>query len=181
MNKSIDKLKYQVVLEEFLAGREWEDELSIDFEEKKVSLDTGISSGEAGFKGHLIIEANDQTDLVDVFIYYDQPCKAAKLEQMSLLMNEIHCRWNFGRFMVFPDGNVRWCHRVDFEGSQPTGLSIERIVQPGWGVAEKFAGVIAAVALTKQTAADAIREYDEEQEAKEQKESPSEGGVPTEL
>jgi hypothetical protein len=170
------KLKYQAVLEEFLAAREWKDEIEIDAETKSVKLAAGISI--AGQDGRLFIEASDVTEYVDAFIYFEFRCRENKLDQMAILLNEIHRRWLFGRFICFPDGVVRWTHRVDFENSSPTGLSIERIIKPGWDAAERFLEPISAVALTKQSAKDAIAEFDEEQSKKEEK---AEGDGPEEL
>lgn len=162
--KSNSKLKYQEVLDEFLEAREWTDEYEVDLEEESVLLNTQINIS-SGHSGRLIIQAYDQTDIVDVHIYYNQKCKESKLDEMAILMNGIHRRWHAGRFMVFDDGYIKWSHRVDFEGSQPTGLSLNRIVQPGWDAAEKFANAIAAVALTKLSAAEALKEYDDQTEA----------------
>ena len=181
MGKKTDsQLKFQKVLDEFLKEREWTDEYEIDNEEQTVSLSSAINICE-GHSGRLIIEASDRTDCVNVYIYYNQICKEAKLAEMAILLNGIHQRWQFGRFMVFEDGYIRWTHRVDFEGSKPTGLSLERMVTPGWSAMERFANVISAVALTKQSAADALKEYDEEQEADSNSGQSSEGGAPTEL
>ena len=178
--KSDSKLKYQVVLDEFLKEREWTDEYESDLEEKTISLTSGITICDS-HSGRLIIEASDRTDIVDVYIYYNQTCKESKLDEMAILFNGIHQRWALGRFMVLGDGYMRWSHRVDFEGSQPTGLSLERMVQSGWNAAERFADVIAAVALTKQSAADALKEFDEEQEEIANSGQSSDGGAPTEL
>ncbi len=147
----------------FGGSRCWTDEYEVDSEKKTISL-TATLDITPEQKGRLIIEARDELDIVDVYFYYDLKCKETKLEQMALLLNGIHVRWHFGRFEVFPDGYVRWRHRVDFEGSQPTGLSLERIVGPGWDATGKFADVIAAVALTKLSAAEALEEYDAQEE-----------------
>lgn len=177
---SNSKLKYQVVLDDFLKGREWTDEYEVDIEKQSVLLNTEITICD-GFSGRLIIEAKEKIDLVDVYIYYNQTCKEAKINEMAILLNGIHQRWHFGRFMVFEDGYIRWTHRVDFEGSQPTGLSLERIVQPGWEATAKFANVIAAVALTKQSATEALKEYDEDREASRNSRPVSDGDAPAEL
>jgi len=58
------------------------------------------------------------------------------------------------------DDRIRWVHRVDFEGSSPTGISVERIVGPAWGRVSAFTDPICAVAITKQSAAEAIEEFD---------------------
>jgi hypothetical protein len=170
------KLKYQVLIEEFLAGREWKDELELDLDEQTAMLKTGVTI--AGQKGRLIVIGCDKTDFVDVHFYYDFQCREAKLEQMAILLNEIHQRWKFGHFISFADGHIRWSHRIDFEGSSPAAISIERIVQPGWDTAEHFINPIAAVALTKQGAKEAMAEFDEEQEKRSAK---SEGDGPNEL
>lgn len=165
VKKATSKLKFQIIFEEFLKKRDWHDELDVNAEKKLVTLNTGVRAG--SHSGRLIIEGNDANDVVDFFFYLDIRCKEAKLDQMALLLSEIHERWKFGRFVVFRDGGiVRWQHRIDFEGSQPTGLSIERNVSPGEAAIEEFGDVIAAVALTKQTAAEAIAQYDEEQKSK---------------
>ena len=66
-----------------------------------------------------------------------------------------------------PDGRVRWFQRVDFEGSQPTGQSIEQMVSAGFAAVDRFNDVISSVAITKQTAAEAMEEYDAAQEEAE--------------
>jgi len=163
--QSTQKLKYEVIINEFLKAREWEDELEVDLENKSVTLSTGVRSDGGDLR--LIIEAYDETDFVDVFVYYSFNAKKTKIEQMALLMNEIHLRWKAGKFMVLPDGRVRWTQRNDFEGSQPTGKSIEQMVSTGFQAAERFNDVISSVAITKQTAAEAMEEYDAAQEEAE--------------
>jgi hypothetical protein len=176
MSDGSGKLRYQVLLEEYLATRGWTDPLEVDEEKGSVLLVTGVSiSGQNG--GRLAIEASDATDLVSVFFYLPTVCKESKFDQMAILFNHIHARMTYGRFQCMPDGYLRWMQKVDFEGSAPTPLSIERIVQPGWNIVEQWADTINAVALTKQTAAEAIEEYDEAQ----QKAQTDDEGGPTEL
>jgi len=156
------KLKYRSILEDFLAAREWSDELSIDSEKRSVRLETGITLGDQ--TGHrLIIEASDASDCIDVYIIYGLKCRRAKLDEMSILLNEIHRRWLFGHFTCFEDGTIQWSHRMDFEGSSATGASIEVALRSGWHVTERFLDAIVAVAMTGKSAKDAIAEYDESQ------------------
>ena len=160
---------YEEVLKEFLAAREWEDALEVNEEEGKVVLSTSITVAEQpGCR--LIVEAFNESRLVDVCIYYTLKCKSSKHAEMCVLLNELNCRSNYGKFQCFREGgHVRWMHRVDFDGSSPTGQSIEFIVGPAWNIAGHFAEPIAAVALTKQTAVEALRDFDEAQ----QNESPA--------
>jgi hypothetical protein len=173
------QLKYEKIINEFLKAREWEDELEVDLENKCVTLRTGVNSD--GGSLTLIIEAFDEADIVDVFIYYGFNAKKAKIEQTTVLMNELHLRWRAGRFMVLPDGRVRWTQRVDFEGSTPTGKSIEQMVSAGFGAVERFNDVISSVAVSKQTAAEAIAEYDSAQEEAEKADEEEADEGPNEL
>ena len=118
VKKATSKLKFQIIFEQFLKKRDWHDELDVNAEKKLVTLNTGVRAG--SHSGRLIIEGNDANDVVDFYFYLEHiSCKQAKLDQMVLLLNEIHERWAFGRFTVFRDrGIIRWQHRIDFEGSQ---------------------------------------------------------------
>jgi len=162
-NENTLDLNYKKLLQDFLKLREWTDELEEDTENSKMTLSTGIKIGNQG--GRLIIEGSDKSGLLDVYIYFDQPCKENKIDQMAILLNGIHQRWAYGRFMVFPDGYMRWQHRIDFEGCNPTGLMISNLVQAGWDITGVYADTIMSVALTKQTAKDALMEFDEARES----------------
>jgi len=156
--------RFHALMEEFLANREWDDELEVDEEAQTVKLNTGLDLN--GQDGRLIVEASEKTCFVDVFIYYTGfKCKPAKLNEMAVLLNQLHTRRRYGTFVAFDDGYVRWQHRVDFEDSEPCGLSIERIVGPGWEYAKQFSDPISAVALTKQSAKEALAEFDEARSA----------------
>ena len=160
--QSSGNLKYKKLLADFLATRKWKDKIKVD-SDKRLAIDTGIDFGEQ--TGRLIITADPKIEIVDVFIYLDLnlnlKCQPKKMEQMAILMNEIHARhWQFGRFQVCSEGIIRWQFRVDFEGSSPSGLSIERIVGSGWECVSRFYNILISVALTKQTAKEALVEFD---------------------
>lgn len=169
------KIKYIEVMRHFLEIKEWNDEFEVNEPGAQVILQTGLNIGEQS--GRLFLELNYDTDIVDVFIYYDFRCKGKYSNEIINLLNEIHLRHAFGRFELLPDGRVRWRHRVDFQGSSPTGISILVIVQPGWNCAENFVDAIVAVGMGGQTAARAIEEYDEARgaaQAKSADDAPSE-------
>lgn len=69
----------------------------------------------------------------------------------------------FGAFQLIDrtDGvTLRWRHVVDFEGCNPTGTTLARNVTAGFSILAEFLEPIAAVALTRQTAADAMTEHE---------------------
>ena len=164
----IQQTRFREVLEEFLEQRGWTDELEADEEGVAFTLKTGIDIDDQ--TGTLIVEASDRTELVGVYIYYNIRCKDTKLDQMALLLNRIHAREHYGRFQFFDDGFVRWMHLVDFEGSTPSWRSVQQIVGPGWQLASKWLDAIAAVALTRQTATEALEEHDALEQARERAE-----------
>jgi hypothetical protein len=158
------KMAYQELMEDFLAELEWEDELEIDEAEQFVRLQASLSLMDQS--GTLFVEAHNDTFLVDVFIYFEGfRCKSNKQPEMAVLLNEIHRRTRMGRFVVLEDGRVRWQHRVDFEAAKPSGLTLIRIMGPGWDMAKMYLEPISAVALTKQSAAEAMAEFDAARDA----------------
>lgn len=154
------KLRFHTLLEDYLAAEGWDDELEVDAEARSVTLNTGIGTGNLEFS--LIIEASDQTECVDAYVYYRRvKCKESRLSEMCQLFNLIHIESGAGLFSVLPEGHIRWSHRVDFEGSTPTAVSLQRLVHPGLSAAARFVEPITAVALTRQTAPDAWAEFNE--------------------
>jgi hypothetical protein len=173
--------KFHSVMRDFLSLQEWQDELKVDQESGVVSLDTGVGLGD--HNGRLIIEAADKIEVIDAFLYFrDLRCKPAKKMEMSWLFQKIFGTRNFsfGRLeLIEVEGeglHIRWRHRVDFEGSAPSGKSVRMLIAPGWEMMAEIADCIAAVALTKQTAEEAFAEWEEARRAAEEgeKEAPKE-------
>ncbi len=165
-------LKYEKEMQEFLSIMEWKDELNVNTENEQVSVATGINI--SGQSGRAIIEANSDNDIFDFYIYFIAlKCKAKKNEQMKLLLTEINHRSAFGRFeyYMYEDSLfVRWRNSVDFEGGAPSGITIKNNFQPGWDAADRFSDTLTAVAITNQSAEEAIAEYDEEKMDKQKAE-----------
>jgi hypothetical protein len=156
------KLKFQTVIEEFLSVREWEDELNVNKEARSVVLATAVNIGEYS-GGKLIIEASDETEVVAVFFYLPFECKDAKRSEMTLLLNELNTRGatgGYGCLQLIDDARIRWVQKVDFEGSSPSGKSIEQMVGPGWQRCSAFIEAIRSVAVTKKSASQALEEFD---------------------
>lgn len=160
-------LKYEKEMQEFLSICKWDDvELKVDTENQQVIMATEITI--SGQDGRGRIEANSDNDIFDFYIYMlTLKCKAKKIEQMKILLTEIHDRWAIGRFEYFTiddSFHVRWRHRVIFEGCTVSGLTIQKNFQAGWDAAERFFDTLSAVALTNQSAEEAIAEYEVELE-----------------
>ena len=163
-------LKYEKEMQEFLSLMQWEDELDVDAEKGMVSLSTGLSID--GQSGKLIIEANSNNDIFNIKIYFNNLIvKTKKIEQMKLLIAEINSRFRLGKFSHFDnDGSITifWQQVIDFEGGSLSALTIKNNFQPGWNSAVMYSSAFASVALTNQSAEDAMAEFDEEQKNKQQ-------------
>ena len=156
------KLKFQVVLEEFLSIRGWKDELKVDEEQQWVQLIGKVQIGDY-MGGTLVIEASDKTEIVGVFFYLPFDCKDAKRSEMMFLLNELNTRGSnggYGCLQLLDDARIRWVQRVDFEGSSPSAKSIEQMVGPGWDRCAAFIEAIRSVAVTKKSASQSLEELD---------------------
>jgi hypothetical protein len=145
--------KLKTVLEEFLAQREWRDELRHDAEAETTTLNTGIELSNQ--TGRLEVEVCEKTQFVTVHVIYSIKCKDSAYGELCKLLNEIHRRGNYGRFQCL--GNrIGWTHRVDFEGAVASAVSIERMVSPGWNLADQWADAIVDVAVLGRSADEAL-------------------------
>jgi len=145
--------KLKTVLEEFMAQREWRDELRHAAEAETTTLNTGIELSNQ--TGRLEVEVCEKTQFVTVHVIYSIKCKDSAYGELCKLLNEIHRRGNYGRFQCL--GNrIGWTHRVDFEGAVASAVSIERMVSPGWNLADQWADAIVDVAVLGRSADEAL-------------------------
>ena len=148
----------KAILQEWLDSRGWDDELIVSDDGTEVSLRTGIELDENSW--NLFVDANNQSCLVGFFLYSSFKVKTAKRAEACLLVNEINDRMRLGRFVVRDNGQIQYRQQVDFEAAEPTSRSMELMAVPAFSFCETYNSTLAAVALTKQTAADAIAEFD---------------------
>jgi hypothetical protein len=81
---------------------------------------------------------------------------------MHILLSKINSRMRVGAFQFIREADwqyIRWHHATDFEGSNPNGTTIRHQVITGLQTVEDHADPIAAVALTNQTADQALQEF----------------------
>lgn len=158
MNTDSARQRFEKILKEFLADRDWEDELKTDKESKRVGLATSVIIGSYN-GGRLFVDAYYDLEVVAVYFYLPFECSKEKRTELCLLLNDLNQRGQFGGWgglQLLDDNRIRWVHQSDFEGSSPTGTSIEQIVGPGWERVNEFVEIIRGVALTPQSAADAL-------------------------
>ena len=148
---------YRRIVEEFLNARGWTDFDEIDADEDSVQYQTPINV--AGHDALLSVTVVVETDICEVSIYLGLMCQNENFVDIAILLNSIHQRWHFGRFVLLEDGKIRWQHRSDFEGCQPTGTSINNIVNQGWGAVAKFIEPIISVESGERNADSTISLY----------------------
>ena len=154
-------LNYTQAMQEFLREMAWCDALAFGHEERYVYLQTQVAIYGASIK--MFLEAYD-TDIVSIYLYVNHiPCKRSRIEEMRLLFSMINSTVSFGALQLIDRTvgvTLRWRHVVDFEGCNPTGTTLARNVTAGFSILAEFLEPIAAVALTRQTAADAMTEHE---------------------
>ncbi len=154
--------KYEAAMQAFLAEMEWTDTLDCNFDDEFVCLNTQISIG--GNNHQLIVECREN-DLIDIYVYLRHlSVKPSKDDQMHILLSHLNSRIRVGAFQFVREADwhfIRWHHATDFEGSNPTGTTIRLQVVTGLNTVHDHADPIAAVALTNQTAATAIDEFNQ--------------------
>ena len=152
--------KYEAAMQTFLTEMEWTDDtLDYDFENDFVYLNTQISIN--GNTHQLIVDSREN-DLIDVYVYLRHlSVRPSKDEEMHILLSKINSRLRIGAFQFIREADwhyIRWHHATDFEGSNPVGTTIRHQVITGIQTVEDHADPIAAVALTNQTADQALEE-----------------------
>ena len=152
-------IDFKNTLTEFLAFREWEDEIEFNESSDEWYVGTGVSIGE--HSGKLIVEGCDRTGVVGIYFYFLTKCKDAKIGEMAKLLNWVNYSSFMGNFECLPDGSVRWKLKFDSENAALNGVGLSQNVQHGWDVAGTYADVIMTVAFTKTLADDAITEFEE--------------------
>lgn len=161
MSTSSIAFKHEVAMQTFLAEMEWtDDKLQYDVEHEFVCLNTSIAIN--GNNHQLIVESCDN-DIIDVYVYLRYlSVKLCKDDQMHILLSKLNSRLRVGAFQFVRGTDwhfIRWHHATDFEGSNPTGTTIRHQVITGLQTVEDHTDPIAAVALTNQTAEQALDEF----------------------
>ena len=153
--------KHEAAMQTFLTEMDWTDDtLEYDFENEFVYLNIPITIN--GSIHQLIVESREN-DLIDVYVYLRHlSVKPSKDEEMHILLSKINSRLRIGAFQFIREADwhfIRWHHATDFEGSNPVGATIRHQVITGIQTVEDHADPIPAVALTNQTADQALEEF----------------------
>jgi hypothetical protein len=155
------KLKYQQLVEDWIQDQGWSDEVDLDIDMSIVRLKTGIKANSQNYS--LFIEARGKTDLIQLYLYPPFNVSAEKTSEALILINEINLRIYQGRFAMMSDGRIQYKHCIDVEDMTPSVEAIGSMVSPAWRWCEKWDAALAAVALTRQTAGEVLRNLAEEE------------------
>ena len=153
--------KNEAAMQTFLDEMEWTDDtIEYDCEKRIVYVNTLININSNTHQ--LVVESSDN-DIIEVYVYLRYlSVKRSKDNQMHILLSKINSRLRVGAFQFIREADwqyIRWHHATDFEGSKPIGTTIRHQVITGLQTVEDHADPIAAVALTNQTADQALQEF----------------------
>lgn len=150
-------MDFKNLLSEFLALREWEDEIKFNTATNEWYVTTNIGVKNQPFR--LIIEGSNETQILGVFIYFNVSFIDTQSSDMSELISWLNPRIILGHFENLDNGGIRWVHKLDCEGTtiNPQTLSIN--VQHGWDCVDEFSNTIISVALGQCGAREAIDHF----------------------
>lgn len=171
-------MKLTSVLKEFLDLNEWTDEIRIG-EDGDASLSSTFKINNQGHS--FFFEISESAETFRVYMYSPFVVPVARRGEMAIVLNYINTLVSAGRFATSVGDDaaaVQFFTGVDVEGGQLGHKMISSMLDAAINYFDHFGSLIAAVALTKISASQAIEEFREEQEAAEANEAVS---VPDEL
>ena len=143
------------VLSEWLIQEEWEDEIEVQDDRKSSHVVTSMSIEYQSHKMYL--EADETKEWLSVYLYGPVKVPPDRFGEMSRLLNLINHRLGLGRIVCIDeeDGKrVQFLARVDVEGSVLRPKQIDNLVRAACGTFRNYGSIIAAIAITKQSAQD---------------------------
>lgn len=152
------------VAEAFLAEREWEDADRTELEAGQVSFSTKIRSHNQIYT--IFIEVFPKTQCIGVFIYSGFCVDSGAMPEMALLLNHINRRVSNGWLSVEGEGSpVQFKQLFDSEGIGAAPKVIKSMVDCGFDTFSRFGAALAAVAMTRLSAAEAIARLERDDES----------------
>lgn len=151
------KTDFQKILSDFLAIREWDDE--INFNEEQNTYHIAMSVGIDGNSFQLFIDGEPKIDILAIYFYLPLNVKDERLGELALLLNWINARLLSGNFHVL-DGRIRWAQKIDCEGAELTGHTVSVNVEHGFRFNASYFEAIAAVSVGGSSAAKVIADLE---------------------
>lgn len=154
-------LNFNDLLREFLALREWDDEIRYNADTDDWYINTNVGVNNQPIR--LIVEGCNETQILGIYFYFNVSYIENQKHEMIELTNWINIRNLVGHFQILNDGVIRLVQKFDCEGTylSPQTLSIN--IQHGWDSMERYANLIIKVALGQSCAREAINYFVENQ------------------
>jgi hypothetical protein len=158
-------MKLPNVVQTFLDDMGWDDEITIDESAGLSQLKTGVSINDQPYT--LVIETDEQRSWIVLFLYnLSSNVPEKRMSEACHLVNAINNRVQMGKIMVTKAaGPFRFVHAVDLEGVEASGIVVQNMYSAGVGVFTVWADALSAVALTKTSAEEILKEIDQQAES----------------
>jgi hypothetical protein len=146
-------------VQEWLNEREWDDKINIDEENQASSLNFTFSIKDQGF--NVWIETDEKREYFKVYYYVPFNALSKKFNECTILFNEINKRSRAGAIYLHDNkGVICWRHIIDFEGTDPSIITIQNAFDAGASTLDAWFDEITEVALTKSSAQEIIEQLD---------------------
>ncbi|MEI8186827.1 MAG: hypothetical protein WCG19_09025 [Chlorobiaceae bacterium] len=138
------------LIEEFIAEKEWDDEIEKDVENGMCQLSTSLSINNQSFR--LYIEGDENRNFLFLYLYAPFSIIEGKYVDACMLFNFINNIYVYpGRLTAGDDGSIRYIDIIDVENFEPSIEIIQNMLGNGVSLFNNNTEEIAAVALTQKT------------------------------
>ncbi len=181
--EQFDDMPLTKVVAAWMVSEEWEDDIGVSADRQAARVSTQFKINDQAHR--LYFEIDEASETFSVFLYSPVNVPPSRMSDMARILNRINMRLRLGRLGCRDDEDanpVQFLVRIDVEGGALVPEQIGNMLGAGIGTMSQYGQLLAATALTKQSA-DALWSSFLEEEAAEEaanKETEEESG-PSEL
>lgn len=167
-DSNFDDLPITKVVAAWLVSENWEDEIDVADDRKaaRVSTQFGINN-----QSHrLFFEIDEASETFSVFFYSAVNIPPARMPDTVRVLNRINMRLRLGRLGCHDDEDanpVQFLARIDVEGGALVPDQVRNMLGAGIATMKQYSQLLAAAALTRQSADRLWAEFLEEEAAEE--------------
>ncbi len=149
-------MKFKSYIEDWVEAQGWED--PVEQEDAKSRLSFNLDVSDQTFR--VFIEGDDEKQWLELYMYAPFNVKTDKSDEILKLFNHIHHSTYYGRLVLLNDGRIQYKQIISLIDTEPSPMVLDRMYRTGVQVFENWLDELAALALTKQTYADLVKEWD---------------------
>lgn len=146
MSKAKNEMRLTAIIQEWLDGLGWDDEIDIDHEGRTSTLSSSVNND--GVSYTIFIEAEENSEWLSVFMYSIVEIPKRRFADACELANIINLRLGLGRFAVTSDQRIQFKSIADLEGCKPTVAVLKNLVTAGDAAFTRWFGAFGKIIFT---------------------------------